>query len=31
LFTADPKVARYGIRCLRIVAAGFLFYGHRWY
>ena len=28
LFTTDPEVARYGIRCLRIVAAGFLFYGY---
>jgi Na+-driven multidrug efflux pump len=28
LFTDDPEVARYGIRCLRIVAAGFLFYGY---
>ena len=28
LFTADPEVAHYGIRCLRIVAAGFLFYGY---
>ena len=28
LFTADPEVAQYGIRCLRIVAAGFLFYGY---
>ena len=27
-FTADPDVARYGVRCLRIVAAGFLFYGY---
>jgi len=27
-FTADPEVARYGIRCLRIVSAGFLFYGY---
>src|SRR5689334_2894294 len=26
-FTADPEVAPYGVRCLRIVAAGFLFYG----
>jgi putative MATE family efflux protein len=28
LFTNDPEVAGYGIRCLRIVAAGFLFYGY---
>ena len=28
LFTADPEVAAYGVRCLRIVAAGFLFYGY---
>jgi putative MATE family efflux protein len=28
LFTSDPEVAQYGIRCLRIVAAGFLFYGY---
>ena len=28
VFTADPEVASYGIRCLRIVAAGFLFYGY---
>ena len=28
LFTNDPSVAPYGIRCLRIVAAGFLFYGY---
>ena len=28
LFTNDPEVAPYGIRCLRIVAAGFLFYGY---
>ncbi len=27
-FTSDPDVARYGVRCLRIVAAGFLFYGY---
>ncbi len=27
-FTADPEVARYGVRCLRIVSAGFLFYGY---
>jgi putative MATE family efflux protein len=27
IFTSDPAVATYGIRCLRIVAAGFLFYG----
>lgn len=28
LFTTDPDVAAYGARCLRIVAAGFLFYGY---
>jgi putative MATE family efflux protein len=28
LFTTDPEVARYGVRCLRIVSAGFLFYGY---
>ena len=28
IFTSDPAVAPYGIRCLRIVAAGFLFYGY---
>jgi putative MATE family efflux protein len=28
IFTDDPAVARYGVRCLRIVAAGFLFYGY---
>ena len=27
-FTSDPEVARYGVRCLRIVSAGFLFYGY---
>jgi putative MATE family efflux protein len=27
-FTHDPEVARYGIACLRIVSAGFLFYGY---
>jgi putative MATE family efflux protein len=27
IFTDDPDVAFYGIRCLRIVATGFLFYG----
>jgi putative MATE family efflux protein len=27
-FTADAEVAGYGVRCLRIVAAGFLFYGY---
>jgi len=27
LFTHDPEVASFGIRCLRIVAAGFIFYG----
>jgi Na+-driven multidrug efflux pump len=28
LFTTDPDVARYGVQCLRIVSAGFLFYGY---
>jgi putative MATE family efflux protein len=28
IFTSDPEVAPYGVRCLRIVAAGFLFYGY---
>lgn len=28
LFTRDPEVAPHGIRCLRIIAAGFLFYGY---
>jgi len=28
VFTNDPEVASYGIRCLRIVAAGFFFYGY---
>jgi putative MATE family efflux protein len=28
IFTSDPAVAPYGVRCLRIVAAGFLFYGY---
>jgi len=28
IFTSDPDVARYGTRCLRIVSAGFLFYGY---
>jgi len=28
LFTKDPQVAQYGVQCLRIVAAGFLFYGY---
>jgi putative MATE family efflux protein len=27
-FTTDPEVARYGVGCLRIVSAGFLFYGY---
>jgi putative MATE family efflux protein len=27
IFTNDPEVAAYGVRCLRIVSAGFLFYG----
>jgi putative MATE family efflux protein len=28
IFTSDPDVAPYGVRCLRIVSAGFLFYGY---
>jgi putative MATE family efflux protein len=28
IFTSDADVAAYGVRCLRIVAAGFLFYGY---
>ncbi len=28
LFSSDPEVIPYGVRCLRIVAAGFLFYGY---
>ena len=28
IFTDDAEVAGYGVRCLRIVAAGFLFYGY---
>jgi putative MATE family efflux protein len=27
-FTNDPAVAAYGVQCLRIVSAGFLFYGY---
>jgi putative MATE family efflux protein len=27
-FTTDPEVAQYGVACLRIVSAGFLFYGY---
>ena len=27
-FTGDPEVARHGVHCLRILAAGFLFYGY---
>ena len=27
-FTSDPEVARYGVNCLRILSAGFLFYGY---
>ena len=28
LFTADPEVRRYGVDCLRVIAAGFLFYAY---
>jgi putative MATE family efflux protein len=28
LFSSDPEVVPYGIQCLRIVAAGFVFYGY---
>jgi putative MATE family efflux protein len=28
IFSSDPEVVPYGVRCLRIVAAGFLFYGY---
>jgi putative MATE family efflux protein len=28
LFTRDPEVRRYGVDCLRVIAAGFLFYAH---
>jgi putative MATE family efflux protein len=28
IFTSDAEVAPYGVRCLRIVAAGFFFYGY---
>jgi putative MATE family efflux protein len=28
LFSTDPEVIPYGVRCLRVVAAGFLFYGY---
>jgi putative MATE family efflux protein len=28
IFSSDPAVIPYGVRCLRIVAAGFLFYGY---
>jgi putative MATE family efflux protein len=28
IFTDDPEVAPFGVRCLRIVAAGFFFYGY---
>jgi putative MATE family efflux protein len=28
MFTSDPEVAPYGVRCLRIIAGGFLFYGY---
>jgi len=28
LFSSDPEVVPYGVRCLRIVAAGFIFYGY---
>jgi putative MATE family efflux protein len=27
-FTTDPEVTRYGVSCLRIVSAGFLFFGY---
>jgi putative MATE family efflux protein len=28
VFTSDPEVAQYGVRSLRIIAAGFFFYGY---
>jgi putative MATE family efflux protein len=28
IFTSDPSVAPHGVRCLRIIAGGFLFYGY---
>ncbi len=28
IFSSDPNVIPYGVRCLRIVAAGFVFYGY---
>jgi putative MATE family efflux protein len=28
IFTSDPEVSQHGIRCLRIVACGFFFYGY---
>lgn len=28
IFSHDPEVIPYGVRCLRVVAAGFLFYGY---
>ena len=28
IFTSDPEVIPYGVRCLRIIAAGFFFYGY---
>jgi putative MATE family efflux protein len=28
IFTSDPEVAPCGVRCLRIIAAGFFFYGY---
>jgi len=28
LFTRDPRVAGYGVNCLRIIAVGFFFYGY---
>jgi putative MATE family efflux protein len=28
VFTSDPRVIPYGVECLRVVAAGFLFYGY---
>ena len=28
VFTSDAEVARHGVRCLRFISAGFLFYGY---